>query len=1440
MSLRAALAEVVGYAHLTNFRFELETELVTIAPTSNTKKSTSATSTAAQSVISPYTGLNAVISVPAQLQSSTPSLVLDEYGDLTSLSDELRDGMGFRIVLERYNAASIKDHISRLRSLLDGNAPTATSLLEGVDGNNNNDDVDPETPDAEQNVNENNGSNGDKSSLPDLKPLLSAKEVVVNGSNLQDFFYLAFGEDYNEIHHHAPNTPNESSNGVNAKTKNKKKKNKNGNADHSNTTLSLKHGSEDMDRMCRWNELEELIRVRYVVQYSGFHPPPAHRRLLGDLAYIAVTSSDQLTVLHVTATTLGFYISRSIGTHFDPSPGAEPHFSHALLDCILSASPDLCTAWAQALATSKERVELTKSLSENNYFSSLFRASVRGDYEGFSSPATALKAINEAMDTFLLTPSWLAPYPRKYSSIPYAWKRDQTHAFSPHRADEETQRTFGIEIRNGSIRDWNEELQLAREMPTGTLNERVDRARLLHKVMTEFGEASLIGVMAIFDGQIDPMNPNEPTRSQVYFHNSIFFSRAVDAGPETFKIAKGDKAARKCSNRDIQCIGTLHRMEHSGIYTLATVLVDYLGTRFVCQSILPGILVGEKSHTLLYGAVETGLPLKWDEGLHKIFVEKIGDNMFVATRPILRNPLCQWEEAKQQNKALQLKMASKIDDDTYLDDDPNALIDSCVPIEAKGILGSDQRRYILDLSRLTPRDANWVPQEQGGTGKFEEALEKDNVKFSAVVPSTLDDDEWTMCVLRSEIVSRFTQVRLATESKTKDDNTEINEKSPGSVSESDPVGKPAPSSLSDTEVNETSVGRNPEPDHAGKLESSSTSDETPHAPDDNVVQPLKFNVNVFLPQMRSLEGIDEDAAQVVKADEQLARDVAIYLWDEVLPKITQAIREGAVHQIPVDGKTLTEFLHRNGVNCRYLGKLATMAKLQEERDVMIENDLNLGKTTLVERRKMPRCWLDLLECEMVARSAKHVLDDYLTACGGVAAMQPAQTISSFLSALLSESEETAAQTEMRMNKRPERDPDDDDVGSLTIFDFGIDDNAAPPPMRSRREVWQDIEKDIGRRFRYCLTIFNRGNKSGRALYIPLLRRVCLRTGVRLLAKNYDVGGKCFCGGSITMGGRLANSFPISPLDITEIVPLMKHAAAYGEGFTPCTIGATIGLPPLQVSLQDARATLERAHIQAVGRALGKGMELAQEAGALYQRVTDSTLHPGVIESIDLMATIFLEAGDSANAAANASKALGLTLQSSGFDSAASLNIHMSLFQILFTAHEFDQAIKHLRAAMYILEIMGGPRHTDHYAAYHKLGTVYMHSGYNGKYLTTVLECFREAKTRDSCDRLMEGFMAKNFAKVLTGLENYTDALDYEKKALRTLSIFLGKNHNVTQESGAAVLMLSTLAEGKGNLLDAKNERQAEAEKADSIAADLAAEEERKKKKPSKKKKHTNK
>jgi len=342
--------------------------------------------------------------------------------------------------------------------------------------------------------------------------------------------------------------------------------------------------------------------------------------------------------------------------------------------------------------------------------------------------------------------------------------------------------------------------------------------------------------------------------------------------------------------------------------------------------------------------------------------------------------------------------------------------------------------------------------------------------------------------------------------------------------------------------------------------------------------------------------------------------------------------------------------------------------------------------------------------------------------------------------------------------------------------------------------------------------------------------------VRLVARNYDVGGKCLCSGGNTSGGRLTASYPIEPTDVVDIVPLMKHAAAHVEGFVPCSLGSSIGLPSLHISLPDTRTTLEAAHLHCNARSLSPALDLAQEAASLYQRVTDTPAHPGVVRCMDLMATILFEAGEPALAANSAMKGLGLLVQVAGFDSFDTISAHLLLFQMLMTAHQVEKGVKHLRAALYLMEILAGPHYVEHSNVYHKLGTLYHGAGN----VLTALRFYQEAGSRAVSDRLHEGMIMRSTSMVLAAIGQLKLAVQTEKKAYQTFSLMFGEEHNLTKASDATLKNFMKAAVEQGNRMvedeKKRKEEQAAAAMASQMEADEEAEEKKKKRNSNKKKK----
>lgn len=563
------------------------------------------------------------------------------------LLDAPSSGIVLRIVLERYDLASVRDHLSRVRSLLGGNAPYVTSLVEDED------DAEAEEAAVEKKGEKEEGAKVSDSEVSTFSPASrndvnctpgltktnipmsqdekevkeedeKAKRVkmeaiaktlpnffssssaagldsshkstdrkkkdgksddeeegaegydvlfdnATRGGDLADFYYLACGEEETLRKLRSSDNPgsneggraslawlNDSEDEISGERKKKGKKGKGkkggGNAgsdrDSSASPVPTSGGGEGKSGQQpqrdasqterRLYELNNAVNVANVnVRLSGYHPPPPHRRILGDLAYLEAAMPDGSTV-HVTAIPRGFYVNRSTGAKFDPTPAITTTFggdsgnaaedddacySHALLDTLLRKSKSLRSSWSRALSASRERyttvLRCTTATSVGQGgggdddasslpLTNLFRAAVSPYPNNSSGPAstssiaggmmgillagtTAPSTFVSRLDTITMRPSWIVPLPAASHSKGKGgnelgvdsprlktWDHDKLHSYDLQRTEaEELTNVYGMDIRGGGggLRDWNEELQSAREMPVETFGERLERAR---------------------------------------------------------------------------------------------------------------------------------------------------------------------------------------------------------------------------------------------------------------------------------------------------------------------------------------------------------------------------------------------------------------------------------------------------------------------------------------------------------------------------------------------------------------------------------------------------------------------------------------------------------------------------------------------------------------------------------------------------------------------------------------------------------------------------------------------------------------------------------------------------------------------------------------------------------------------------------------------------
>lgn len=206
--------------------------------------------------------------------------------------------------------------------------------------------------------------------------------------------------------------------------------------------------------------------------------------------------------------------------------------------------------------------------------------------------------------------------------------------------------------------------------------QRIQRDRAFYKIYFDFLEAARKGSIAIINKSIPPLNPMDEDYQHVFVYNQIFFSFAVDNMDDFKDVSSSDSnPTYTATNHDILGLKTLQALDIDGLHIIATCHVNYKGHRVIAQSIIPGILTNTDQSTLTeFGSVDDG-------------------------KTIHTNPeFC--ELMKQVCNSIAAKESTILDGDG----NPHTIPGS---IDVKGIKGTDKRKYLLDIVRITPRDSNY-------------------------------------------------------------------------------------------------------------------------------------------------------------------------------------------------------------------------------------------------------------------------------------------------------------------------------------------------------------------------------------------------------------------------------------------------------------------------------------------------------------------------------------------------------------------------------------------------------------------------------------------------------------------------------------------------------------------------------------------------------------
>lgn len=766
-----------------------------------------------------------------------------------------------------------------------------------------------------------------------------------------------------------------------------------------------------------------------------------------------------------------------------------------------------------------------------------------------------------------------------------------------------------------TLRDWNEEFQSTKELPKETIQDKVFRERLTSKLFVDYNEAAVRGAVLIARGEVPPLNPTEGREAQIFVYNNVFYSFGAD-GVGTFGTDGGDEAARVATGKDVVGVKAVNNLDINELFTPGTVVVDYLGKRIVGQSIVPGIFKQREpgEHQIDYGGVEGKDVVAEDPAFVPLF-EKLSSALHVKKHPV-------WDKERKRH-------------------------DLEASVETKGLLGTDGRKYVLDLYRITPLDVAWIEQHWGETKEEKEGTEK-------------KDYPHRMAVLRQELVESYSRLKLreyvdAELAKLPQNQAQLSEQPKTQTSGDHREDVEVMESQSKDQDLEITVGESKD---AGDEKKSDTQEDKPSDPPRVDVSNFRFALNpdVFSGQTPQT---DEEKEQQEK-DEAEVRAVCTYLTSQTIPNLIHELQEGDIG-FPMDGESLSTLLHKRGVNMRYLGVIAKHS----------EN----GSARVQALRQ-------LCQQEMVVRGFKHVVNQYLRHLPVVFA---ANCVSHLLNCLLG----------TRHNPQPVAEIDDPLKAMYPETDFAFE---KVDPISLRAAVLDQIRM----RFRYELS----GDLVAHGRELQMLREVALKLGLQIAARAYPFTPTPAANCS---NKESAPPSPIeSPLTNGHSTggkkkKKVKDNVSPQRAASPSSANATflpediLNFVPIAKESSPKSVLAEEAYDGGrMSIAQGQkdiGQELLLESLSLYEQIY-GILHPEVSRIYLQLSTVYYGMDEKNAAVELARKAVIVAERTMGIDAAETILSYLNLGLFEHATGNSKAALSYVLHALDLWKVIYGPNHPD--------------------------------------------------------------------------------------------------------------------------------------------------
>lgn len=885
---------------------------------------------------------------------------------------------------------------------------------------------------------------------------------------------------------------------------------------------------------------------------------------------------------------------------------------------------------------------------------------------------------------------------------------------------------YGIDPKG--TRDWNEEFQVCKDLPKDNIFQRIQRDRAFYKIYYDFIDAAKKGAIAIVNKSIPPLNPMDEDYQHVFVYNQIFFSFAVDNKDSYKDVSSTDSnPTYTATNHDILGLRTLQVIDIDGLHIIATCHVNYKGFRVIAQSIIPGILTNTDQSSLTeYGSVDDGKTIHNSEEFNEL-MKKLCEHLSIKECTVVDG------EGKEHT------IAGSID--------------------IKGIRGTDKRKYLLDLVRLTPRDSNYL-------GK-----------------------NYTSCLVRPELVRIF--------QKTKDieyATAKLNESDKAIEGETAKEETPKEEEKNFFDMNEEekkeAIEKNKKEMEDKKMKQIQRLQKfdqyLKEAPQ------FKYNLNVFT-NVKLAEGD-------YKEDEKTVRQLGTFIVDTVIPKVIKSYESG--ENVPTDSESLSESFHSQGLNTRYFGKVA--------------NALEEGKLphvkTLLERTMICRSAAKLFN-EMLKTCASTKVSKYIAHILNIV-FAPAHIIKK-----LDEGEEfeevkkedTKAQDKNKQadqqtdytrtklkkankkNKRKAKGKATDANGveekeDQKLFEISylhnknfrnlLEDNRNAKLFKLKpKEFYAKIVKLVKKRFDYDLDpeLTNLECRKTFKNKVAFLRDFCLAIGVKIHAKNYQLAENTTTEETKDANNKKAapvkvDALPFSEVDIVEMVPKIKNIEIVNLDY--------------KAFMNNAKNALKDGYYEQAFEYLNQAINInLQIAGPINKEAA---------LCLAKLSNIHFKFGDYNQALQLQTKCVLLNEKIYGKVHAQTAQAMQNLAQIA-TIGNYPKAFEYMNRALYIYEIVCGDNHPEISSTYLNLGFMYLEIDDS----QSAIDCFKQALYRNISMYGEEHIQVANCYQIIASAyqnsEHFRKALEYQEKSHHILTKLFKEDDTIVKNSLATIDQFTKLS-----------------------------------------------